>query len=55
MPKTSFQPFFGEVNIDERFAFIFPALMILFAIFNVFDIYHRILGMLGLNNWAFDE
>lgn len=29
--------------------------MLLFALFNVFDIYDRVAGYLGLSSWAFDE
>lgn len=53
--KSTFLEFFGKMNIPSKYAFIFPILMILFAVFNVLDIYDKIMGYLGLGSYAFDE
>lgn len=55
LPDSAFLGFFGEVNINPRFAIVFPILMLLFAFFNIFDFYDRVAGYLGLSSWAFDE
>ena len=55
MPDSAFLQFFGEVNFDKKYAIIFPILMIIFGVFNLFDIYDKIMGYLGLGSYAFDE
>lgn len=55
MPASIFLPFFGEVTIRRELAIIFPILMLLFALLNLFDCYHKALGYLGLGSYAFDE
>lgn len=42
------------MSLDYKYAFVFPILMIVFGIFNLFDIYDTIMGYLGLGNFAFD-
>ena len=55
MPKSAFLNFFGEVTIPSQYAIIFPILMLIFALFNVFDLYDKIAGYLGLTSYAFDD
>jgi len=55
MPNSSFLPFFGQVNIRQDLSIIFPILMLVFALFNLFDIYDKVLGYLGLGSYAFDD
>ena len=55
MPGSSFLNFFGDVSIPNKYAIIFPILMIIFALFNLFDIYDKIIGWLGLGSYAFDD
>lgn len=52
---SAFLTFFGDLNFNSKYVFIFPILMILFALFNVLDIYDTIMGYLGLGSYAFDE
>jgi hypothetical protein len=54
-PDSSFLNFFGEVTIPQEYGIIFPILMIVFALFNAFDIYDRVVGYLGLTSYAFDD
>ena len=55
MPQSSFLDFFGEVNLNSKYSFIFPLLMIIFGVFNLLDIYDKIMGYLGLSSYAFDD
>lgn len=55
MPKSAFLDFFGEISIGEHNTYIFPLLLIIFALFNLFDIYDRIMTCFGLGNFAFSE
>jgi hypothetical protein len=43
------------MNFNSKYLFIFPIIMILFALFNILDIYDTIMGYLGLGSYAFDE
>lgn len=55
LPRTAFLSFFGEVNLGEADAFIFPVLLLAFALFNVFDLYDRVMTCFGLGNYAFTQ
>jgi len=55
MPRSAFLDFFGEISIGEHNTYIFPILLIAFALFNLFDIYDRIMTCFGLGNFAFSE
>lgn len=55
MPRSAFLDFFGEISIGEHNTYIFPVLLIVFAIFNLLDIYDRIMTCFGLGNFAFSE
>ena len=55
MPSSAFIQFFGQVTIAEQFNIIFPILMIVFGLFNAFDVYDKIAGYLGLASYAFDD
>lgn len=55
MPKSAFLKFFGVISISEEFSFIFPIIMIVFALLNVFNVYSTILGYLGYESYAFDD
>lgn len=54
MPKSAFLDFFGEISIGDRNTYLFPILLIVFALFNLFDIYDRIMTCFGLGNYAFN-
>lgn len=53
--QAAFLTFFGEINFDSKYVFIFPIIMIVFGLFNLLDIYDTIMGYLGLGSYAFDE
>lgn len=53
--KTQFQTFLGNVEIPREIQYIFPIMMIFFGLFNLFDIYDKVIGYLGLGSYAFDE
>ena len=49
----------GEANIvpvfGESFYFIFPILLILLIVFNIFDVYTWVAGMFGLQKFEFES
>jgi hypothetical protein len=53
-PQSAFLSFFGEVNLSPELMVVFPILMLVFAFFNLFDLYDKIMGYLGLGSYAFD-
>jgi hypothetical protein len=53
--SAAFISFFGTVTTDFQFAFVFPIIMIVFAFFNLIDVYGTIVGYLGLTSFALDE
>ena len=55
LPRSAFLSFFGEVNLSPEVMVVFPILMLVFAVFNLFDLYDKIMGYLGLGSYAFDE
>ena len=55
LPPSGFLNFFGNVTIPLQYSIIFPILMLIFALFNIFDIYDRVAGYLGLASYAFDD
>ena len=55
LPQSGFLDFFGNVTIPVQYSIIFPILMLVFAFFNIFDIYDRVAGYLGLASYAFDD
>ena len=55
MPEIAFLEFFGEIQIGEKNAYIFPILLIVFGVFNLLSIYDRVMGCLGLGRFAFSE
>ena len=54
MAESTFLNFFGNVTIPHQYSIIFPILMIIFGLFNIFDIYDKIAGYLGMASYAFD-
>jgi hypothetical protein len=55
LPKASFLSFFGEINLGGKIAIVFPILMLIFGVCNLFDVYDKVMGYLGLGSYAFDE
>lgn len=55
LPPAAFLAFFGEVTISPEVMVVFPILMLTFAVFNLCDLYDKIMGYLGLGSYAFDE
>jgi hypothetical protein len=55
LPESSFLQFFGEVTIRAEIMIIFPILMLTFAVFNIFNLYDKIMGYLGFGSYAFDD
>ena len=53
--NTQFQQFLGDITIPSSIIYLFPILIIVFAVFNLFDIYDTVMGYLGLGSYAFDE
>jgi hypothetical protein len=35
--------------------FVFPILMVIFGLFNLLEVYDKIMGHLGFGSYAFDE
>ena len=52
---SGFLNFFGSVTIPQQYTIIFPILMIVFGLFNAFDIYDKVAGYLGMASYAFDD
>ncbi len=55
LPDSAFLSFFGEVTLQRGVMLIFPVLLLIFAGLNVFSVFEKVLGWLGLGSWAFDE
>lgn len=55
LPPASFLDFFGDVTLSAEIMVIFPILMLVFAGFNLCNLYDKIMGYLGLSSYAFDE
>lgn len=53
--NAQFLTFFGDINFDTKYAFIFPIIMIVFGLFNILDIYDTVMGFFGVGMYAFDE
>lgn len=54
LPPSAFLAFFGEVNLRDEVTVVFPILMLVFALFNLLDLYDKIMGYLGFGSYAFD-
>lgn len=55
MPPIAFLDFFGDIHIGDEHVYIFPILLISFGVFNLLNIYDRLMGCLGLGRFAFSE
>jgi hypothetical protein len=55
LPKTAFLSFFGEISMGDRNVYVFPILLLAFALFNVVDLYDRIMTCFGLGNYGFNQ
>jgi hypothetical protein len=55
LPPSAFLRFFGEVTLEQGIMVFFPILMLVFAAFNLFDVYDKVMGCLGFGSFAFDE
>lgn len=53
--EAQFLVFFGDITFNTKYAFVFPVIMILFALFNILDVYDSIMGFFGVGMYAFDE
>lgn len=52
---TEFLNFFGDINFNTKYAFVFPIVMIVLGVFNILDIYDTVLGYFGIGMYALDE
>lgn len=54
LPPSAFLDFFGEVTLHHGITVIFPFLMLVFAALNIFDVFEKAMGCIGLSSFAFD-
>ncbi len=54
-PPCEFLNFFGTVILSSKHTVIFPIIMVVFAMGNIFNVYGKVLGYLGLSAYAFDQ
>jgi CBS domain containing-hemolysin-like protein len=54
LPDSAFLRFFGELTLHRGIFLVFPLLMLLFAGLNLFDVFEKVIGCLGLGSFAFD-